>query len=624
MVFNAFTRRQFICTSAAAAFSSLVPEVSLAANPTGKKLHGLSAFGDLKYPPDYTHFEHAVLDAPKGGTFAFTPSTWAFNQNIQTFNTLNSFVLQGDAPPRMEACFDSLMTGSPDEPDSLYCAVASSVAISADRNTFTFELRPEARFHDGSQITAEDVAFSYNILKEKGHPSLQQTLSEIIKTEAQEEDVFQMTFSGKQSDRAILAAVGIPIFSKAYHSTYPIDASTLEAPLSSGGWKIGNMAPGKFIEYERVEDYWANDMPFARGFGHFQTLRIEFFRDRVAPFEAFKKGDITWREEFTSRVWAKQYDFPAVRDGRVRKHEFPSELVPTMQGWAVNSRRKKFSDPRTREAIGLCFDFEWTNRNQFFGAYARSTSIFETSEFKAEGLPSSDELKLLEPYRDQLPEAVFGEALRPYITNGSGSDRKALRRAIKLLREAGWKQQDGKLVDENGEIFTFEFLIRAPVFERILGNFVENLKKIGIDASIRLVDPSQFQSLIDSYDFDIMGVAARFGANPTASSLKFFLHSKSADIEGTRNYPGIKSPVLDALIERMGNVKSRTELVTNLRAIDRVLRPMHLWIPNWHSANHRVAYWDMFGFKEPKPDFSFSPESTWWFDEEKAKAIGKA
>ncbi|MGI9351703.1 MAG: extracellular solute-binding protein [Rhizobiaceae bacterium] len=619
-----FTRRQFLSSSAAMAFAQLVPQVSLAQNRTGVKLHGLSAFGDLKYLPNYPHFDDAVLDAPKGGIFAFSPSNWVFNQNVSTFNTLNSFVLQGDAPPRMELCYDALMVGSPDEPDSLYCALAASVEISDDRNIYTFELRPEARFHDGSPVTASDIAFSYNVLKEKGHPSISQTLRDMASAKAVSEHVFQLTFNGQQSDRAILSSASIPILSKAYHKDNPIDASTLTPPLSSGGWKVSRINAGKSIEYERVRDYWAKDMPFAVGFGHFDKLRIEFFRDRVAPFEAFKKGDINWREEFTSKVWATEYEFPAVKDGRVVKREFSSELVPTMQGWALNSRKGKFSDPRTREAIGLCFDFEWTNKNLFYGAYTRSASVFETSDYKATGEPSPEELTLLDPYRAQLPPEVFGEAVLPHTTNGSGSDRKALRKANGLLKKAGWIRKDGKLVNKEGEFLSVEFLIRAPVFERILGNYTENLKRIGINSSIRLVDPSQFQARLDDYDFDIVGMAARFGASPTAESLRFFLHSESADQNGTRNFPGIKSPVIDALLEKMKRVSSREELTIILRSIDRVLRPMHLWIPNWHAANHRVAYWDMFGWKEPKPDYIFTPESLWWFDKEKAKAIGKA
>lgn len=428
MRISPFTRREFLCSSAAAAFASLVPNVSLAGNKTGKKLHGLSAFGELKYPVGYTHFEDAVLDAPKGGKFVFMPSNWTFNQNIQTFNTLNSFVLKGDAPPRMELCYDSLMISSLDEPDSVYCALSKSVEISEDRNSYTFELRPEARFNDANRtpVTAGDAAFSYNILSENGHPSIVQALRNLKSAEAISDHVFRLTFNGEQSDRAILTAIGLPILSEAYHAENPIDASTLTPPVGSGPWKVGRLNAGKFIEYDRVDDYWAREMPFAKGFNHFDSIRIEFFRDRVAPFEAFKKGEIHWRQEFTSKVWATEYNFPAINENRVVRREFDSEPVPTMQGWAINSRKNKFKDPRTREAIGLCFDFEWTNKNQFYGLYKRSSSIFQSSEFMAQGLPSLEEQALLEPFKKDLPKEVFGEPIIPNVTDGSGKDRQAL------------------------------------------------------------------------------------------------------------------------------------------------------------------------------------------------------
>jgi len=621
---SAFTRRNFLSHSAALAFASLVPTISMAQNPTGQKLHGISAFGDLKYPSDYEHFDDAVLDAPKGGTLIFSPSSWAFNQNVQTFDTLNSFVQRGIAPPRMELCYDTLMVASPDEPDSLYCALASSVEVSSDRNNYRFEIRPEARFHDGSKVTAEDVRFSYMTLKEEGHASLVQALRDLDDAVAVSNDIVELRFNGKQSDRAILSSVSVPILSKTYHADNPIDASTFDVPLSSGLWRVSKLDAGKFVEYERVKDYWAKDMPFAIGFGHFDKLRIDFFRDRIAPFEAFKKGEITWREEFTSKIWATEYNFPAVTEGKVKQAEFPSELSPSMQGWALNSRKPKFKDPRTREAVGLCFDFEWANKNLFYGAYQRSSSIFEKSEFKALGKPSPEEMELLEPFKDQLPELVFGEALEPNKTNGSGNDRKALRKALSLLKDAGWQRKEGSLINDEGELLEIEFLIRSPSFERILGNYRENLEKLGIKTSIRLVDSAQYQSRLNSFDFDMVGVAASFSASPTAESLRFFLHSDSANQKGSSNYPGIASPVIDVLVERMNRVSSREELGIILSSIDRVLRSMHLWIPNWYAANHRVAYWDMFGWKEPKPDYSFAPELLWWFDEEKAKAIGKA
>ncbi len=600
------------------------PEISLAANKTGIALHGLSAFGELKYPAGYVHFDYVNPKAPRGGTFVFSVSNWAFNQNAQTFNTLNSFVLRGEAPPRMELCFDALMTEALDEPDSVYGLVARTVEISTDRNTYQFKLRREARFHDGSPLTAEDIAFSYQLLRDEGHPDLALDLKNLIEAVALDAETLELRFNGKQSDRTILTLVTYPIFSKNYYSTRKFDQSTMDIPLSSGPYRVGKFSAGSYMEYERVKDYWAKDMPFAVGLNNFDRLRIEFYRDRQAAFEAFKKGKINWREEFTSKVWATEYNFPAIVEKKVIKRHFKSELRPTLQGWAINTRRRKFSDVRTRQAIGLCFDYEWTNAQLFYGAYTRSQSLFETSDFRAEGLPSPEELALLNPLRKVLPREVFGGSVLQPATDGSGNARGNLRKADRLLRRAGWQRKDGRLVDRNGVPFTLEFLIRSPSFERILGRFAGNLKAIGIDATIRLVDAAQYQSRLEEFDFDLSGIAYSLAATPTGENMKQFFFSEYADNPGSKNYPGIKLTAVDALLEEIGAAKSRNDLVFAMRALDRVLRSYHFWIPNWYSANHRVAYWDMFSFKEPKPDYGFPVEQLWWFDEAKAKAIGKA
>ena len=619
-------RRRFVALAGGALTAGAAgvwPEISLASNKTGVPLHGLSAFGDLKYPIDYKHFDYVNPNTPKGGTLNFSVSNWNFNQNTQTFNTLNSFVLKGEAPPRMELCFDALMTSSLDEPDSVYGLVAETVLISADRNTYQFKLRQQARFHDGSPLTAKDVAYSYETLRDMGHPSLSIGLVNLTKAVALDTNTVELRFDGKQSDRAILTLVGYPIMSKAYYSTREFEQSTLDIPLSSGPYRVGNVSVGNFIEYERVDDYWAIDLPFAVGQNNFKRLRIEFFRERQAAFEAFKKGKINWREEFTSKVWATEYNFPALTEGKVIKRHFKSERAPGLQGWAINTRRAKFSNIKTRQAIGLCFDYEWTNEQMFFGAYTRSQSLFEQSEFRAAGLPSPGELALLNPMRSILPREVFGEAILQPFTDGSGKMRPSLRKAAKLLKKAGWQRKGRQLVDKEGQPFTLEFLIRSPTFERILGGFVTNLKAIGIDASIRLVDPAQYQSRLEEYDFDISGLASSFSATPSEDTMKQFFFSEYADRPGGKNYPGIRLESADILIKAVGDAKNREDLVFALRALDRVLRSYHYWIPNWYSANHRVAYWDMFGFKEPKPDYGFPVEQLWWFDEKKAKAIGK-
>ncbi|MEC9342646.1 MAG: extracellular solute-binding protein, partial [Pseudomonadota bacterium] len=492
---NRIDRRRFIGTGAAAALAAGAPGMLawpgavLAANPVEMPLHGLSAFGELKYGPGFEHFDYAAPDAPAGGTFAFQASNWRYNQNPQTFDTLNSFVLRGAAPPRLELCYDTLMVRAWDEPDAVYGALAEHVTISADRNRYRFALRREARFHDDSPVTSTDVAFSFRLMKDKGHPNIANDLVNLDDALALEPHVFELRFNGRQSPRAILAlADTVPVLSHAYYETREFDAATLEAPLSSGPWRVAELRQGSFIEYARVENYWGRDMNFARGLDHFDRLRIDFFRERTAAMEAFKKGLVGWREEFTAKFWATEYDFPAAREGKVRQTTFASEKTPSLQGWAINNRRQKFADRRTRRALGMLFDFEWTNRNLFHDAYRRSHSMFEGSDLAARGMPSGEELALLEPLGDTLPEAVFGEAVMQNVTDGTGQDRSMLVEAYRLLVEAGWRRKDGMLVDADGAPLSVEVLIRAQVFERILGPYIRNMERMGIAATIRLVD----------------------------------------------------------------------------------------------------------------------------------------
>jgi microcin C transport system substrate-binding protein len=620
-----FTRRQFIKSAGAASLLLGNPVgVSLASNATGEKLHGLSSFGELKYSSDFERFDYANADAPKGGLFAFSPPNWGMNQNTQTFNTLNSYVLKGAAPPRMELCFDTLMARAIDEPDALYCAASKSVEISVDRNSYFFELREEARFHDGSMLTADDVVFSFNIIKQKGHPQLSQDMINLDEVRRLNSHKIELRFNGKQSDRVILAmASSIPIFSKTFYQEREFDSSNLETPLGSGQWRVGKFSAGQYIEYDRVKNYWAANLPFASGLNHFDTLRIEFYSERISAFEAFKKGAVLWREEFTSKVWATEYNFPSVRSGKVVQKYFPGELRPSMQGWAINTRRKRFSDIRVRRAIGHCFDFEWTNKNLFYNAYTRSQSLFEKSSFKAEGRPGPEEITLLKSLTGEIPDSVFDDAPLQPISNGSGNDRKNLRTAFGLFQAAGWTTKNGKLVNDEGTQFSIEFLNRSKSFEKILGGMTNNLRQLGIKTNIRFVDPSQYQARVEDFNFDITSSAFSFSPSPTAEGIRKFFHSEVSDIKGSYNTPGIRLAVVDQLIDRLSGVKNRNEMIIVMRCIDRVLRAYQFWIPNWFTANHRVAMWDMFGWQEPKPDYAFPVESLWWHDEEKAKMIGK-
>jgi microcin C transport system substrate-binding protein len=615
------SRRGFLALGAATA---LLPRPLFAALRTGTPLHGLSAFGDLKYGPDFVNFDYVNAQAPKGGTFNFQPPNWLYNQNVQTFNTLNTFVSRGDAPPRMELCFDSLMTSALDEPDAIYGLLAETVTISEDRRSFEFSLRPQARFHDGTPVTAADAAFSYKVFKEKGHPSLMIPLSELDEAVAADDHTLRLVFSGKQSEQAILTAAIMPIVSERYFTDNPFDAGGMKAPLGSGAYRVGRVAAGQSIEFERVEDYWGRDLPVNVGLNNFDRIRIEFYRERQAGFEAFKKGAVTYRQEFTASVWATGYDFPALREGKVVKREFPSEKRPSMQGVAINTRREKFKDVRVRRALGLCFDFEWTRRNLFSGAYERSQSCFERSDYAAQGMPAPAELALLEPLRDKLPPEVFGEAVVQPVSNGSGRDRKLLGEASRLLADAGWTRQGGRLQNADGEALTVEFMTEEESLSRIYAPWMENMRAIGIDASIRMVDSAQHQSRQADFDFDLVMMALSFGATPTESTLETLFHSRSAALPGSRNLTGTSDPAVDALIATVGRATDRETMTVAMRALDRVLRARYDWIPNWYSASHRAAFWDMFGYVEPKPDYGFPVEQMWWLDVDKARTIGKA
>jgi microcin C transport system substrate-binding protein len=620
----ALPRRGFLALGGAAVAAALMPGRAFADNPTGVKLHGLSAFGELKYPPGFSQFDYVNVDAPKGGTFNFGPSQWVFNQNPYTFNTLNSFVSKGDAPPRMEMCFDSLMTSALDEPDSIYGLLAETVTIAADRNSFDFAMRPQARWHDGTPLTAEDAAFTFNLFKEQGHPDLSLPLKELVQAVAVDAGTLRLVFSGRQSERTILDVATFPILSKAYFASTPFDSSRMTAPLGSGPYRVGMVHPGQTVEFERVADYWGRDLPVNKGQFHFDGLRIEFYGDRQAAFEAFKKGDVHFREEATSRIWATGYDFPSLTAGKVVKREFPAEKRPAMQAIAPNQRRERFRDVRVRRAIATCFDFEWTNKSLFYGLYERSQSSFERSEFKATGTPSEAELALLDPLRDKLPADVFGDVYVQPVSDGSGRDRNLLREAQRLMNEAGWKRPGQFFQNDAGEPFKLEILVDDDGFVRIYSPWVENLRAIGFDASVRLVESAQHQERQATFDFDLISMAVLFSPTPTREGMDGIFHSRSADLQGSRNLPGTADPAIDALVEAIDRVKSRAELTTVLRCLDRVLRARMDWIPSWYSANHRVAFWDMFGFKEPKPDYGFAMEALWWFDRDKAAKIGKA
>lgn len=617
------TRRRVLEAGGAALASASLPSFSGPALAQADEIHGLSTFGELALPADFPYFAYVNPNAPKGGTLTMQIKRAGGNQSFDTFNTLNTFVLQGDGAAGMDACFDSLMAGSGDEPGSLYGLLAKSVAISQDRLTYRFRLRPEARFHDGARVTAADVAFSMNLLKSKGHPSFRLTLNELVSSKAEGDDIVVVQLSPKRSRDLHLIVAGLPVFSQTYWSTRNFEASTLEPPLGSGPYKVGRFEQGRFIEFERVPDYWGKDLPVNIGTNNFDRVRWEYFRDRQVAFEAFKSGVITFQEEFTSRIWATQYDFPAIREGKVRKEALPKTEPVGSQGWVYNQRREKFADPRIREALALCFDFEWTQKNIMFGFYKRMTSYFENSDSKAIGKPSPDELALLEPFRGKVPDEVFGEPWLPPVSDGSGSDRNLLRQADEMLRAAGCKRDGNVLKLPNGQPFEIEFLDREPSLQPHTQPFQANLKRLGINAFSRLVDPAQYQRRTQEFDFDIVSMALGGGSIPS-DTLRIVYGSSAAKTPGSRNLGGVASPAIDAMIETIGQAHSYAEVVVAAKCLDRLLRAGRYWIPMWWNAEEWLAYWDMFDRPQTKPKYSSGAPAIWWYDAEKAKRIGKA
>jgi microcin C transport system substrate-binding protein len=583
--------------------------------------HGLSAFGDLALPADFKHFDYVNPDAPKGGLLSLQITATGGNQNFDTFDTLNMFSKKGDGAAGLTATFDNLMTAGGDEPDSVYGLVARAVRYSADKLTYRFLLRPEARFNDGSKLTAGDVAFSLQTLKEKGHPTFSQLLSDFESANAEADDVVAIRFVKERSRDAHLIVAGMPIFSQAWWKTRDFDAPTMQAPVGSGPYKVKTFEQGRFIEYERVADYWAKDLPVNVGVNNFDRLRYEYYRERQVAFEAFKAGAINFHEEYTSRIWAVGYDFPAARDGRVKKEVVHNGAPTGSQGWYFNTRREQFKDPRVREALGLCFDFDWTNKNIMYGSYKRVFSYFQNTAMEAVGKPDPDELALLEPFRGKIDESVFGEPYVPPNADGSGSDRALLRRADELLRAAGCKREAGVLKLPSGAPFAIEFLDSSEVLQPHTAPLQQNMRKLGIDAKSRIVDAAQYKSRTENFDFDVVTMA--FGGAPTpGAELRVFFSSKAAATPGSRNMCGVADPVVDALVERIAQAKSRAELNTAAKALDRVLRAAHYWIPMWYRDEARLAYWDAFSRPERQPKLGTGAPDSWWWDEQKAKKIG--
>jgi len=612
------TRRSVLALGAGASAGVLVANRAVAQE---SESHGISAFGDLKYPADFRHFDYVNPAAPKGGIFSQIGPSRQFNQSFLTFNSLNSYVLRGDAAQGMELTFASLMVRAADEPDAMYGLAARTAAISADGRTYRFSIRPEARFHDGSKLTAHDAAFSLATLKDKGHPIIRQLMRDVEGAEAEGDQTLVVRFTPKRGREIPLFVAGLPIFSRAYYSKRNFEDSTLEAPLGSGPYKVGRFESGRYIEYDRVKDWWGAELPVSRGVYNFDVVRFEYYRDRDVAFEGFTARSYLFREEFTSRIWATRYEFPALKHGRVKREVLPDLTPSGAQGWFMNTRRRQFKDARVREAIILAFDFEWTNKNVMYGSYDRTHSYFQNSDMMAVGKPAADELALLEPFRDRLPAEVFGEPFVPPVTDGSGQDRALLRRAAQILQDAGYAIKDGKRVNAKGERIVIEFLIEEPTFQAHHNPYIKNLATIGIDASVRIVDPVQYRARVDDFDFDVTVQRFNLSATP-GESLRGYFTAQAAASKGTQNLSGIADPVIDMLVERIVEAKNRVALTAACRALDRVLRAGRYWVPHWYKPTHWIAYWDVFGRPATKPRYARGIPETWWSDAAKSRRGG--
>ncbi len=619
-----FTRRRMLVLSAGALAGAHVDALTTSALARdGAESHGISAFNDLKYRADFRHFDYVDLKATKGGVFSQIGPSRQLNQNFLTFNSLNGFILKGEGAQGIERTFATLMERAWDEPDAMYGLAARAVRISDKGQTYRFSLRPEAQFHDGTKLTAHDIAFSFTTLKEKGHPIIAQIMRDCVGVEATDDATVVVRFAEKRARDVPLLVAGLPIFSRAYYSKRAFDESTLEAPLGSGAYKVGRFEPGRFIEYDRVKDWWGENLPINRGRHNFDTLRYEYYRDREIAFEGFTAKNYLFREEFTSRTWATRYDFPAVRDGRVLREELPDNNPSGAQGWFINTRRNQFKDPLVREALIHAFDFEWSNKNIMYGAYARTHSMFQNSDLMASGKPGADELALLSEFRGKVPEEVFGEPFLPPVSDGSGNDRNLLRKASQLLRDAGYVIKDGKRFGPNGERITIEFLIDQPAAQPVHMPYIKNLGTIGIDATVRVVDPVQFRARVDEFDFDITVQRFSFSTIPGAM-LRSYFGSESVSLKGSQNTAGISDPVIDALIEKVIAADTRPRLVAAARALDRVIRAGRYWVPHWYKAAHWIAYWDTFSRPTTQPRYARGAPENWWHDRDKAAKLEKS
>ncbi len=588
--------------------------MSLRADEAITKTHGFNFFGELKYPADYKHLDYVNPDAPKGGEI----SIWTMG----TFDSFNPYTRKGRAGALASSPFESLLEGTSDEVGTSYGLLAETLEYPEDQSWVIFHMRPEARFSDGTPVTAEDVAFTYELFLNEGLASYRAILGQIVTgVEILGPHRIKYSFADDASRRDAIPIVGgLPVKSKAWFEKTgaKLDESRMEPAIGSGPYVLDSYDINKRITYKRNPDYWGKDLPFNIGRGNFDTIRIEYFADSNAAFEGFKSGAYTFRQENSSKSWATAYDFPALEEGHVIKTLLPDGGMATGQSYVMNLRRDKFNDIRVRQAVGLLFNFEWSNESLFYGQYARINSFWENSELAAEGMPSDAELALLEPIADLLPAGVIdGEAVMAPVSGNRTLDRKNLRKASALLDEAGWTVgDDGLRRNAAGETLTIEIIEDSPTFDRVHLPFIDNLKAAGIDAIYSRIDPAQMTDRSRNYDFDMMVDQFPMSLEPS-SGLKQYFGSATAN-QSVFNSMGLKSEAVDTLIEHVMKAQNKAELATSVKALDRTLRAYYFWVPQWFNDAYRVAYWNMYEHPETLPPFALGNLDFWWYNAEKA------
>jgi microcin C transport system substrate-binding protein len=591
-------------------FGLVVPLATIAAAAAGG--YGLSLFGELKYGPDFKHFDYVNPDAPKGGSMKFAA--------IGTYDNLNPYIIKGVPASGIGRIFDTLMTQSMDEAGSEYGLVAERAELAPDKLSVLYTLRREARFQDGAPITPDDVVWTFDTLRDKGQPAYRSYYGDVTKVAAEGEHGVRFTFKSADNRELPVILGEMPVLSKKYWSGRDFTKTTLDPPLGSGAYKVAFVDPGRSITYQRVADYWGIDLPVNKGRNNVDTIRYDYYRDGTIALEAFKAGQYDIRQENSSKNWATGYDSPALRDGLIKKEAIRNQLPSGMQGFGYNLRRPMFQDPRVRQALAYAFDFEWSNRNLFYGLYARTRSYFDNSELAATGVPQGEELKILEPFRGKIPDEVFAKEYDPPKYDDKFTIRDGLREAIKLLKEAGWSFKNEQLVnDKTGEPFAFEILLSQPEMERIVLPFAQNLKRIGITARVRTIDSAQYEQRMETFDYDMAVVVFGQSLSPGNEQREYW-GSRAADEQGSNNLLGIKSPVIDQLIEELISAPDRASLLAHTHALDRVLQYGYYVIPNFHNTAFWVASWNKYRRPEVSPKYGLGLD-TWWVDQAAEKTI---